>query len=95
MRTRKLDSLILASLVGLALAGWMTLGTVACQQREQTQAAATPAPELAEGTTTTTTTTTTVVETNLTADPVLASQRNATVRRQKKPVAQARRSEPR
>lgn len=94
MRTRKLDSLILAALVALALAGWLTLGTLGCAQKEQTQAAATPAPEMAEGTTTTTTTTTTVVETNLTADPVVASQRNAEVRR-KKPRAQARQSEPR
>jgi hypothetical protein len=95
MRTRRLDSLILAALVGLAIAGWLTLGAIGCQKREQTQAETAPATvtETAEGTTTTTTTTTTVVETtNLTADPVVASQRNATVRRSK-PRAQARRSE--
>lgn len=94
MRTMKRDSLILGGPVTLALAGWLTLGTLGCAQKEQTQAAATPAPEMAEGTTTTTTTTTTVVETNLTADPVVASQRNAEVRR-KKPRAQARQSAPR
>jgi hypothetical protein len=86
---------MLAGLVALAAAGWLTLGALGCQKREQTSAETAPATvtEVAEGTTTTTTTTTTVVETtNLTADPVVASQRNATVRRQK-PRSQARRSE--
>jgi hypothetical protein len=92
MRSKRLDSLILAGLAALALAGWLTLGALGCQKREQTQTDATAAAEVAEGTTTTTTTTTTVVETNPTADPVVASQRNATVRRQQ-PRAQARRSE--
>jgi hypothetical protein len=90
MRTRKLDSWILAILVALGVAGWMTLGGVGCQKKAvETQAAATPSPE-AE-TMTTTTTTTTVVET-VSADPVAASQRNATVRRSK-PRTQASRSE--
>lgn len=92
MRTRKLDSLILATLVALGLAGWMTMGGVACQQKAvETQAAATPAPGEEAGEMTTTTTTTTVTE-KVSADPVVVSQRNATVRRSK-PRAQARRSE--
>lgn len=98
MRTRKLDSLILAALVALGLAGWATLGTVACQQRsEQAQSTVTPAPatEIVEGTTTTTTTTTTLVETEpVTADPIVVSQRNAKVRRTKS-SARAAASSPR
>lgn len=77
MRTRTRDNLILGGLAALALAGWMTLGSVACQQK----AAETPAA-LEPGTTTTTTTTTTVAEAEpVTADPVVVSQRNARVRR--------------
>lgn len=91
MRTRKLDSLILAMLVALGLAGWMTLGGVACRQKAvETQAAGTPAPAVDDAGTTTTTTTT-VTET-VSADPVTVSQRNATVRRSKA-RAQTRRSE--
>jgi hypothetical protein len=79
MRTRTRDNLILTGLAGLALAGWMTLGGVSCQQKSAETAA--PA-ELEPGTTTTTTTTTTVAE--VTADPVVASQRNAKIRREKR-----------
>jgi hypothetical protein len=62
MRTRKSDTVILAGLVGFALAGWLTLGSISCQKKaaEQTAAAATPATEQIA---TTTTTTTTVEET--------------------------------
>jgi len=82
MRTRTRDNLILAGLAGLALAGWMTLGGVSCQQKSAETA--TPAA-LEPGTTTTTTTTTTVAETaTVTADPVVASQRNAKIRREKR-----------
>ncbi len=81
MRIRKSDTVILAGLVGLALAGWLTLGSVACQQKAaETAAAPTPAPEQVA----TTTTTTTVVEmVPVTADPVVVSQRNAKVRRER------------
>lgn len=98
MRTRTRDNLILTGLAGLALAGWMTLGGVSCQQKSAETAA--PA-ELEPGTTTTTTTTTTVAENaTVTADPVVASQRNAKVRREKRsrptseaPAASAERPE--
>lgn len=97
MRTRKLDSLITGAIVVLGLAGWGALGAVACRQKaEQTQSTVTPAaaPELAEGTsTTTTTTTTTLVETAaVTADPIIVSQRNATVRRTKSKTRSAART---
>lgn len=82
MRTSTRDNLTLVGLAGLALAGWMTLGGVSCQQKSAETAA--PA-ELEPGTTTTTTTTTTVADTEtVTADPVVASQRNAKTRREKR-----------
>lgn len=82
MRTKTRDNLILGGLVGLALAGWMTLGGVSCQQKGAETAAAEATPAALEpGTTTTTTTTTTVA---VTADPVVASQTNAKVRRERR-----------
>lgn len=85
MRTKTRDNWILAGLAGLALAGWMTLG-VACQKKGgETAATDATTSTLEPGTTTTTTTTTnTVAEASeVTADPVVASQRNAKVRRAK------------
>jgi len=85
MRTRKSDTVILAGMVAFALAGWLTLGSIACQKKaaEETAAAAAPATEQIA---TTTTTTTTVEETApVTADPVIVSQRNAKVRKGSRP----------
>lgn len=81
MRTKTRENWILAGLVGLALAGWMTLGGVSCQQKGTQTAATDATPAATEPGTTTTTTTTTTTE--VTADPVVASQRNAQVRRAK------------
>jgi hypothetical protein len=82
MRTRKLEFLALAILTGA-----IALGSAACQKKTETTAAA-PAGESITTTTTTTTTTTAELEspalaetTVVTADPVIASQRNATRRR--------------
>jgi hypothetical protein len=78
MRTRKLEFLALAILTGA-----IALGSAACKK---TETPAAPAGEAVTTTTTTTTTTTAELETPaettvVTADPVIASQRNATRRR--------------
>lgn len=89
MRSKKLDSYLLAGVIALGLAGWLTLGAVACQKKGTESAQASPETSAGETVTTeTTTTTTTVTEGEpVTADPVIVSQRNAKVRRARRSPA--------